>query len=62
LPRLIGPAAALPFIVDGKPVAAPKAAAMGVIDEIIEGDLRAGAVAFAQKVVAKNGRCGRLAR
>src|SRR5947207_15501842 len=53
LPRLIGPAAALPFIVDGSPVAAPKAAAMGVIDEIIDGDLRAGAVAFARKVVAE---------
>src|SRR6266436_1729985 len=53
LPRLIGPAAALPFIVDGNPVAAPKAAAMGVIDEIIDGDLRAGAVAFARKVVAE---------
>src|SRR5437899_9199203 len=53
LPRLIGPAAALPFIVDGNPVAAPKAAAMAVIDEIIDGDLRAGAVAFARKVVAE---------
>src|SRR2546428_10943905 len=37
LPRLIGPAAALPFIGDGNPVAAPKAAAMAVIDEIIDG-------------------------
>jgi len=53
LPRLIGPSAALPFIVDGNPVAATKAAAMGVIDEIIEGDLRAGAVAFARKVIAE---------
>src|SRR5947209_7562262 len=39
LPRLIGPAAALPFIVDGNPVAAPKAAAMGVISEIYVGVL-----------------------
>src|SRR6266571_4244753 len=29
LPRLIGPAAALPFIVNGTPVAAPKAAEIG---------------------------------
>ena len=53
LPRLIGPEAALQFIVEGNPVTAVKAAAMGIIDEIIEGDLRSGAVAFARKVVAE---------
>ncbi len=53
LPRLIGPDLALKFIVEGIPVPAIKAAAMGIIDEIIEGDLRAGAVAFARKVVAE---------
>jgi 3-hydroxyacyl-CoA dehydrogenase len=53
LPRLIGPEAALPFIVDGNPVPAPKAKALAIIDEIIEGDLRSGAVAFARKVVSE---------
>ncbi len=53
LPRLIGPQAALPFIVSGNPVPAPKAAAVGVIDEIIEGELCAGAIGFARKVVAE---------
>jgi len=53
LPRLIGPEAALPFIVEGVPIAAVKAKALGIIDEIVEGDLRAGAVAFARKIVAE---------
>jgi len=53
LPRLINPDAALKFIVEGVPVPAQKAAGLGIIDEIIEGDLRAGAVAFARKVVAE---------
>jgi 3-hydroxyacyl-CoA dehydrogenase len=43
LPRLAGVPDALPMIVNGNPVAAPKAHAMGVIDEIIEGDLLEGA-------------------
>jgi 3-hydroxyacyl-CoA dehydrogenase len=53
LPRLIGPETALPFIVDGVPIAAPKASALGIIDQIVEGDLRAGAIAFARKVAAE---------
>jgi len=53
LPRLIGPEEALPFIVGGNPVAAPKAAAMGIIQDLIDGDLRSGAIAFARKIVAE---------
>ncbi len=53
LPRLIGPEAALKVIVEGNPVAANKARTMGIIDEIIEGELRSGAIAFARKVVAE---------
>ena len=49
MPRLIGPELALKFIVEGAPVPANKAASIGIIDEIIHGDLRAGAVAFARK-------------
>src|SRR6185295_12615213 len=41
LPRLIGPEQALKFIVEGSPVPAPKAKSLGIIDEIIDGDLRA---------------------
>jgi 3-hydroxyacyl-CoA dehydrogenase len=52
LPRLVGPATALEFILSGDPVPAKVAAAAGVIDRIVEGDLLAGAIAFAQEVVA----------
>jgi 3-hydroxyacyl-CoA dehydrogenase len=47
LPRLAGAALALQMCTDGKPVAAPKAKAAGMIDAIVEGDLLAGAIAFA---------------
>src|SRR6266487_3286063 len=44
LPRLAGAELALTMCTDGKPVAAPKAKAAGMIDEVVEGDLRAGAI------------------
>jgi len=49
LPRLAGAALALQMCTDGKPVAAPKAKAAGMVDEIVEGDLLTGAIAFAKK-------------
>ncbi len=48
LPRLCGAALALQMSTDGKPVAAPKAKAAGILDEIVEGDLLAGAIRFAK--------------
>jgi 3-hydroxyacyl-CoA dehydrogenase len=50
LPRLAGVAAAVELCVSGKPIRAPEALRLGVIDRIIEGDLRAGAVAFARQM------------
>src|SRR5262249_32563054 len=47
LPRLVGVAAALELCVSGKPVKAPQALTMGLIDRVIDGDLLAGARAFA---------------
>ena len=61
LPRLIGPEKALKMIVSGDPIEAREALADGVIDEIIEGDLTAGAVGFARRVVAE-GRPSRRVR
>ncbi len=55
LPRLAGVAAAVDLCVSGKPVRAPEAMRMGVIDRIIEGDLRAGAVAFAREMADRGG-------
>ena len=47
LPRLVPPGAAVDIVTTGRPVKAPKALELGLIDRMIEGDLRAGAVAFA---------------
>ena len=48
LPRLAGVAKALEMCVQGDPIGAPEALKYGVIDQIVEGDLLAGAIAFAQ--------------
>ena len=52
LPRLIGMAKALPMILSGDPIGAKAALEGGLVDAIIEGDINAGAVAFARKLVA----------
>jgi 3-hydroxyacyl-CoA dehydrogenase len=56
LPRLAGVPLAIEMCTDGKPVPAPKARAAGIVDEIVEGDLRAGAVAFAKARAAAGER------
>src|SRR6202167_896948 len=53
LPRLAGVATALEMCADGKPVAAAEAFHLGIIDRLIEGDLLAGAVAFACEIAGK---------
>ena len=53
LPRVAGVQATLEMITSGTPVAAAKAKTMGILDEIVEGDLKAAALAFARKVVAE---------
>ncbi|HWA78639.1 MAG TPA: 3-hydroxyacyl-CoA dehydrogenase NAD-binding domain-containing protein [Polyangiaceae bacterium] len=60
LPRLVGARAALDLIVGGAPISAPKALALGLIDRLIEGDLKAGAIAFAERVVAEKSPLRRL--
>ena len=50
LPRLAGIEAALKMIVDGNPVSAERAKAMGIVDEMAEGDLAGAAIAFAQRL------------
>jgi 3-hydroxyacyl-CoA dehydrogenase len=47
LPRLLSPEQAVELVTTGKPVKAPKALALGLLDRLVDGDLRAGAVAFA---------------
>ena len=54
LPRLVGIAAAVDMCVSGKPIKAPEALRLGLIDRIIEGDLRKGAIAFAREMTARD--------
>ncbi|WP_309573187.1 3-hydroxyacyl-CoA dehydrogenase NAD-binding domain-containing protein [Deinococcus sp.] len=48
LPRVVGAQKALEMMLSGNPVGAPEAHSLGLIDEIVDGDLLAGAVAFAR--------------
>jgi 3-hydroxyacyl-CoA dehydrogenase len=53
LPRLCGAPLALEMCTDGRPVSAGRAQKEGIIDAIVDGDLRQGAIDFArQKAVA----------
>ena len=54
LPRVVGAERALQMMTSGAPMGAKEALATGLVDEIIEGDLTAGAITFARKVVAEN--------
>jgi len=56
LPRLAGVAKAVEMCTTGNPVKAAEALQLGIIDRIIEGDLLAGAIAFAREVAAKPAR------
>ena len=53
LPRLAGVAKAVEMCADGNPIKAPEALKLGIVDKLIEGDLLAGAVAFAREVAGK---------
>ncbi len=49
LPRLCGPALALQMCSDGKPISTEQALAGGLIDRIVDGNLRDEAIAFARE-------------
>jgi 3-hydroxyacyl-CoA dehydrogenase len=51
LPRLAGVEAAVKMIVEGNPVSADEALAMGLVDEVASGELLPAALAFARRVV-----------
>ncbi len=52
LPRVVGVETALNMIVSGNPVPSEKLAGTKLFDQMIDGDLMAGAIAFAEKVAA----------
>ena len=55
LPRIVGPQKALEMVTSGQHVPGKACLEMGLVDELVpEGQLRAGAIAFAKKVVAEN--------
>ena len=53
LPRLAGVAKAVEMCTNGKNIKAAEAVEAGIVDRLIEGDLLAGAVAFAREVAGK---------
>ena len=55
LPRLVGLATAIRVIAEGAELPAREALEQGAIDELVEGDLASGAVAFAERVLASGG-------
>ncbi|MCP5185465.1 MAG: enoyl-CoA hydratase/isomerase family protein [Pseudomonadales bacterium] len=52
LPRLIGAEKALRFILTGDGIPARQAKTLGIVDEVIDGDLVAGAIRYAEALVA----------
>ena len=54
LPRVMGVQKALEMMTSGNPISAKQALEEGLVDEIVEGDLLTGAIAFAKKVVSEN--------
>lgn len=53
LPRLVGVAKAVEMCAEGKPISVREAAALGLIDKLIDGDLLAGTIGFARQVAGK---------
>jgi len=52
LPRVVGAAQAIQMMTTGNPIPAEKALQLGLVDEIVQGDLLEGAIAFAKKAKA----------
>ena len=53
LPRVVGATEAVKMMTTGNPVPAEKGLQVGLVDEVVQGDLLEGAIAFAKKLVAE---------
>jgi 3-hydroxyacyl-CoA dehydrogenase len=53
LPRVVGAAQAVQMMTTGNSVPAEKALSLGLVDEIVQGDLLEGAIRFAQKILGE---------
>ncbi|BDE07871.1 crotonase [Vulcanimicrobium alpinum] len=60
LPRLIGVGAALPIVLSGEPVDGRAARALGIVDAIADGDVRAAARAFAASCAGERRRASAM--
>jgi len=60
LPRLIGVKDALDVMISGQPMPAKLAHERGAVDEIIDGDLREGAAAYARRLLKENAPARRI--
>jgi 3-hydroxyacyl-CoA dehydrogenase len=60
LPRLIGAEKALGFILSGDPIPAPAAKSLGIVDDVVDGDVVEGGIAFAQQVLADGGKTRKI--
>jgi len=60
LPRVVGVEKALQMVTSGVPISAAEALETGLVDRIVEGDLRAGALAFAREKVAEGAQLVRI--
>ncbi len=54
LPRLIGASAALDLMTSGNPVDAGQAAKLGLVDHVVDADLREAAIAWSRELVAND--------
>jgi len=53
LPRLVGVEKALEMCISGRPIGAAEAVRLGLVDQIVEGDLETDAVRFAREALAR---------
>lgn len=60
LPRLVGVEKALEMVTTGKPISALEAHQLGLVDTLVEGDLRTEALAFARQKGAESGEHPRV--
>lgn len=60
LPRAVGVERALQMVTSGVPISAQDALESGLVDRIVEGDLRDGALAFAQETIAQGAALKRV--
>ncbi len=60
LPRLVGAAKALDFMLSGDGIPGPQAKELGIVDEVMDGDIVEAGISYAQQVVADGSKVRRI--